>query len=417
MTTFSQSAPISAKGEFRTIAAIGAAHFTSHSLQFALAPLLPLMRADLGVSFTDLGLVLAAFYATSGIGQVLAGILVDRLGAHRLLLAGILLQSISVLAMGLAPSHFWLFPLAVTAGLGNTVYHPADLSILNHRIPLVRLGRAFAFHSAAGSIGFGAGPIVVGAIGAGLGWRWALMAVGLAGCLVALTLFANVRIIRVDAAARPRRASEQAGRAALPFLKLVSMPAVVSGFAFFFLGSVASGSTASFGVATLVEGYAVPLAGASFMVAAYQFASTGGIFVGGYLADRVWRQERVALAACLGAALALLLAAGQSFAPLIALLFAATGFAVGVSVPARDLLVRRAAPEGSLGRVFGAVYSGLDAGGLVAPLIYGFLLDRGEARLVLLVSSAIMALSLLPVLIMGRPGSSGSKSRAGERLI
>lgn len=118
----------SSRRDLWTIGAVGSAHFTSHVMQVALAPLLPMMSREFEVSFTQLGLVLAALFASSGAGQVLAGVLVDRFGAHRLLITGVALQSLGTAGMGLAPGFAALVPLAMMAGLGNAVYHPADLS-------------------------------------------------------------------------------------------------------------------------------------------------------------------------------------------------------------------------------------------------------------------------------------------------
>src|SRR5689334_10805275 len=122
-------ATLSLRRDAKVMALVGVAHFSSHFFQLVMPPLFPLMRDGLGVSFTELGLVMTVFFASSGLGQVAAGFVVDRLGAHRVLPAGIGLLSGGVVLAGLAPGYGWLLPAAALAGLGNSVFHPADYSI------------------------------------------------------------------------------------------------------------------------------------------------------------------------------------------------------------------------------------------------------------------------------------------------
>jgi MFS family permease len=80
------------------------------------------------------------------------------------------------------------------------------------------------------------------------------------------------------------------------------------------------------------------------------------------------------------------------------------GFAVGMTTPSRDVLVRQAAPREGLGKVFGVVYSGFDLGSLVGPLIYGPLLDRGTPNLVFAAAAVALAVGSFTVLgIRARP--------------
>ena len=133
--------------DLRITSVVGAAHFTSHFYQLVLPPLFPLMRESLGVNYTELGLLMSMFFAGSGLFQVLAGFVVDRVGAHVVLPAGMALLAGSILLMGFAPSLWMLFALALLAGIGNSVYHPADYSILTGRITPSRMARVSACSS------------------------------------------------------------------------------------------------------------------------------------------------------------------------------------------------------------------------------------------------------------------------------
>jgi MFS family permease len=84
---------------------------------------------------------------------------------------------------------------------------------------------------------------------------------------------------------------------------------------------------------------------------------------------------------------------------------AATGFSLGVTSPARDMIVRAATPRGATGKVFGFVYSGLDLGSLIAPPVYGWCLDHDAPRGMFAIVAAIMVAMILTVIQVGRRGA------------
>lgn len=390
----------------RTMAVVGSAHFISHVLQLALTPLLPLLNRELNASFVELGLVLAVFYATSGLGQIVAGVLVDRFGSHRLLISGVVLQSSAVGAMAFVPHYGWLLPLAVLAGLGNSVYHPADLSILSQRVSTARLGRAFASHVLAGVVGFGLSPVLVGAMAAFWGWRPALLATGGLGLAIAGVLAVNRQVLVIEGSHQRRRGGDGDG-ARLGFLHIIATPVVLLAFSYFALTAFAINGVQSFAISALTQGYGAVLALATFAVAAYQLGSAGGVITGGLIADRTSRHHLVAMSG-LASAAALTLVIAETTLPLVAIigLVAAAGFATGITMPSRDVLVRRSAPQDGLGKVFGIVYSGFDVGSLVGPLVYGALLDRRAASMVFLVSATGLLLAMVTVIgVKARPAA------------
>ena len=105
-----------------------------------------------------------------------------------------------------------------------------------------------------------------------------------------------------------------------------------------------------------------------------------------------------------GALLALVLATGALGLAALPVVMAVTGFALGVTSPSRDLLVRQATPRGASGKVYGFVYSGLDLGSSLTPLLFGWLLDRGEPRAVFVVSAVFMLLTIATVVQVKRHG-------------
>lgn len=390
----------STRREVATISIVSAGHFVSHLLQLALAPLFIAMRADLGVSFTELGAVLSVFYLCSGAGQVAAGILVDRFGADRLLIGGMMLQSGAIAAMGLAPSHLALLPLAALAGIGNSVYHPADLSILSHRVAPPRLGRAFAAHVVAGSLGYAASPLLVGALALAFGWRVALLATGL-GCLCAACCFLLARpLLKIDAHSSGSGSAEPS----LSFGAILRLRVVVLAFAYFFLTATCLVGLQSFGITALQEGFGMAAPLASLTLTCYLGASILGVMAGGHLADRVTHHHLVAILGLMVGCGALLVIGAVPLAPLTTLgLMMVAGAALGITTPSRDVLVRQATPGTARGKVFGIVYSGFDVGALVGPLVYGALLDQHRTHAVFIAAALPLLVAMVTVIgVKGR---------------
>jgi MFS family permease len=310
--------------------------------------------------------------------------------------------------MGFAPSWLLLLPLAFFAGLGNTVYHPSNLSILSRRITLARQGRAFASHSMAGALGFAVSPLAIGFIGTHWGWRVALIAGGIFGLLAAANLLLNRTWLHADDF-HPHATSESDRNAAparkLSFFELLALPVVTFGFAFFLLTAFSGAALMNFTVSALTEGYGVVLTTATIAIALLQFGSIGGTLVGGMAADRYGRHYLIASIGVFGAGVTLLpiVYTGLPLSVIVVCL-TLSGVFVGLALPSRDLLIRGAAPRGNLGKTFGSVYSGLDAGSLIGPLLIGPLLDHNLPQFLFL--SAAIAFFLSTFTVIGIRGPS-----------
>ena len=136
----------------RVVGVVSAAHFVSHYYILVLAPLLPFVRAAYGVSYTEIGVAFAAFNIVSAALQTPAGFLADWLGARVLLIGGLLLGACAFLVVGLVESFWVMVAMFALAGVGNTVYHPADYALLSQHVPSDRIGQAFSFHTFAGML-------------------------------------------------------------------------------------------------------------------------------------------------------------------------------------------------------------------------------------------------------------------------
>lgn len=388
----SAAAPLSS--DVRTISLVAIAHAMSHFLQLFIAPLFPLLKDDLGVSYTALGAVTGLYYAVSGICQTLAGFAADRFGARRVLLFGITLCVAGAMLVGFAQSYEALVFAAIVGGVGNSVFHPSDFAILNNRVTPARLGFAYSWHSMAGSLGYAVAPLVSVALASQLGWHGAIMVGAGVGFAVLLLAWFNGDALEVA----PTRGGGRQGRVADDIKVLASAPVLMC-FAYFLLVAFVFIAMQAFSVTTMVSIYGVSAGLASAALTCYMAGSAAGIFAGGFVAARGWRPDYVASGG-MGASALLMLLIGLLVFPgvILPVVLAIAGFANGITQPSRDLLVRQTTPKGSTGAVYGFVYSGLDLGSVLAPVYFGWLLDGGGPQWVFLSSAAVLLVTILTVL-------------------
>ena len=381
--TATATAAAAARSETRrdigTISLIGVAHGTSHFFHMLLPPLFPAFIRDFGLTYSELGLLVTTFFIISGIGQALAGFLVDRAGARPILFAALSCFVLASVAAGVATGFGGLMLAAALAGLGNASFHPVDFTILNKRVSAPRLGHAFAVHGITGNIGWGVAPVFLIGIATATGsWRYAYVGTALVALAVMALLFWQRDLIddRQGSWGHAKAAVGSPSEHPMAFLRL---PSVWLCFSFFFWTTAALAAIQSFASPALGRMYGLPLSITAYVVTGYMLCGALGMVIGGFLVARVERLERTIAAAMLLAASLLLLTASGWLAPFWAAAVAAlAGFGTGLAGPSRDMLIKRAAPPGATGRVYGTVYSGLDVGFALAAPVFGALLDHGH---------------------------------------
>jgi MFS family permease len=394
--------------DLKVISLIGTAHFFSHFYILVLPPLFPLLRDAYGVGYTALGLSLAVLNGVTGLTQAPVGFLVDRFGARAPLIAGLALFSLAIGLIGLFPSYPMLLALMAVAGLGNSVFHPADYAILSSAVDQRRMGRAFSIHTFGGYAGFALAPPVIVFLAGMFDWRIALTLAGAAGLVVSFLLVINSDVLHSDAHLG-RRMAARSGAGVAGIRLLLSGP-ILMALLFYAMLAFSLGGYMSFSVAAIQALYRVPLADATAPLTAYLTASAIGVLAGGWIADRTHQHHHVVGGSFL--LVALFAALVPELLPPLAVtagLFALAGFFSGVVAPSRDMMVRAVTPPGASGKVFGFVTTGFNLGGIAAPLLFGLVLDYGDPGLVFW---TVAALSLLTLLVVYGTARSSQQPRA-----
>jgi FSR family fosmidomycin resistance protein-like MFS transporter len=401
--------PLISPGPLRQDAAViglvGLAHGVSHFSQLLLPPLFPWLKDAFGVSYTQLGLLLTVFFVVSCAVQTASGFIVDRFGPRPVLMAGLALIGLAAVGYALAPSYGVLVLCSVVAGVGNGVFHPVDYTLLNGKVHKSRLGHAYSVHGITGSLGWALAPALMVPVAITAGWRAALLC-GAAVVFVVLAVIVWQRSrLRLDVAAPAagaRPATGAAGEGTFDFLRL---PAVWMCFGFFFFYAGALSVVQTYASEAARQLHLVPVHLAAACLSVYMVCSALGMVAGGFLAKDPARCERiVGIGFGVAAAVALTIAFGHLSPLMVPVLFGAMGLASGIAGPSRDLLVKRSTPEGATGRVYGVVYSGLDIGQALTPLVFGRLMDGHEYQGVLIGLAALQLVLIASAFNVRRAG-------------
>jgi MFS family permease len=398
----------------QVMALIGSGHAVSHFYLLALPPLFPLLRDELDVSYAALGLLVTAFNVATGAAQIPAGFLVDRFGARRLLMLGLAIMGTAMSALGFAPTYWLMLALVAAAGVGNSVFHPADYAVLSASVDRAWLGRAFSVHTFTGNLGFMLAPAGMIALTAVFGWRHALVAAGLLAFAVLGAMLLWGGVLHDDT----RRTGTGAHKESAPGGArgyLLSAPILLL-FGFYMLNAMFTLGIQSFSVTALNGLHGIDLGFANVILSAFLITGAGGVLIGGMVADRTERYAVVTVGA-FGTAGLLMLAVGLLPLPagLILCAFALVGLLQGSVRTSRDMMVRKVTPVGATGRVFAFVMTGLNVGGAITPVLFGLLLDHGAPQLVfLLMALFAAAVAGIVVLAQAAIAAQGRIARSGE---
>lgn len=382
--------PAIRRRDWQIISLVGAAHACSHFFQLVFPTLFLSLAQQFGYDFAQLGLLVSTFFLVSCFGQASSGFVVDRIGPTPVLRFGLAGFVAAGLLIAFSNGYAMLLLAAVIGGLGNSVFHPVDFSIMNHRVSPRRLGHAFSTHGFTGYLGWALTPVFMTFFIQAYNWRVAAAA---AAALVAIVLFltwlgrhllagknqeqpAQVQAGSAQETAKQPDLAQQSVWQTL--LALLAKPVLWGAFLFFAFTAASLSAIQNYTIPMLGGVYGIDKVLAGSTLSAYMITAAGGMVLGGFLVGATARTERIVAGSLVMAGLFLVvLATGMVSSWLAMVLVALAGFCSGVAAPSRDMLIRRVTPKGATGAVYGLVYSGMDVGSSLAPVVFGLMLDIG----------------------------------------
>jgi MFS family permease len=358
----------------------------------------PVFGKTFGLSYSEMGLLMSVFFVVSGIGQASAGFVVDRFGARPVMFVSVAIMAVACLVASVATNYAGLMLAAAMLGIGNCSFHPVDFTILNHKVSGPRLGYAFSAHGLTGNLGWAIAPVFMLSLSTWFDWRAAYVGAALFFLAILVLLWLNREALHTDVEPTKDKTNDDH---VLAFLKI---PVVWWCFAFFLLSTMTLAVVQSFAVSILQAMHQVTFEAATMTLTAYMLSAAAGMFVGGFVAAHWPLQSDKVVAICMTVAALCMALCGSGWLEGLAtmVILAATGLAIGVGGPSRDMMIKKATPKGATGRVYGIVYSGLDVGFAIAPLVFGVFMDHGWYGATLLGAATVLLLSVLVALGVGR---------------
>ncbi len=402
----------------KVVSLVAVAHFVSHVHIMLLPPIFLLVKDHFDATYAEIALALTAYNVASALLQTPAGFLVDRIGPRLMLTAGLIVSGLAILVAVLLPGY-WFFLIGYTLlGIANTVYHPADYSILSATVDGKRIGKAFSIHTFAGYLGSGVTPAMVAGAVALWGWNGGFL------CAAVLSFGAAVLLIvaggvlpRVQRKTIPAKSGDaksddtKSGDTKVGLDLLLSAP-ILRNLLFFFCLAMANGGIQTFSVVSLGAIHGTSSSVANIGLSGFLLMSAFGVLLGGIIADRTPHHERVAAVGfAFTSTMAILLGWVDMPAAVLIFVMSFGGLLNGMIQPSRDMMVRAVTPPGSFGKVFGFVTTGFNLGGMVAPLTYAWLMDHNQPRMIYAIVVVFILLALVTAITRKKPQAATTWTR------
>jgi len=332
---------------------------------------MPMIRTDLGLSYTQVGVVLSSFAITSGISQLPAGWLADRFGPRVLVAISVSGVAVIGLLIGFSQSYVTLIVFLVIAAIIGGGYHPASATAISASVPREHLGRALGFHLIGGSSAFWVVPLLATPIAVAWGWRGSYITLAIPAIILGIVLYILIGRMRQSQTGKQKTPDSETPTVHVRFPWRKLLP--------FFLMSVATGTMIQ-SVVAYFSLYAVDQLGVAEATAAVLVAITPavGLFVaplGGYLSDRVGGVPVLLAVSFLSAPLIYLIGVVPNIIAFIAVMIV-IGILSYTRGPTSEAYIIGHTPEHRRSTILGVYFfASAEVSGLLTPVV-GNLIDR-----------------------------------------
>ena len=407
-----QAAPEITGQSYKEAWLISLGHSLTHWYPATFYLLLPIIGAELGLSFSQIGLIMTCQYIAGAVANVPGGVLVDTMGRKGLLMAvSLFWVGFPYLLMGFTHSYLMLIVCVMMVGIGNSLWHPTAIPTLARRYP-DRKGLVLSLHGMGGNAGDAIAPLVIGALLAVFSWREVVMLNVVPGLVMSALLLVFLGTLRLG----PKKAGAAAGdpaqagqsqtfaeyRSALRQLFRNRNLVLLSTSGAF--RSMTQNALLTFLPLYLARelGYSVLLIGASMF--ALQTAGLAAAPVAGHLSDRLGRRSVVMTSMAMTAVVLVSMAfAGKS--PYFIVFIAVLGFVLYALRPVLQAWLLESTPKNMGGSSIGILFGAQSLGSAIAPLIGGVIADRyGLGATFYFLAGTIVCANLL-IMLMPRTAS------------
>jgi sugar phosphate permease len=408
--TAAADAPALAQHRFREVWLITLGHSLTHWYPATFYLLLPIIGNELGLSFSQIGLVMTCQYIAGAVANVPGGVLVDTVGRKGLLMAvSLFWVGFPYLLMGFTHSYLMLLGCVAMVGVGNSLWHPTAIPTLARRFP-ERKGLVLALHGMGGNAGDAVAPLVVGALLAVLSWREVVVLNVMPGLVVALVLLVFLGTLRlgpkggakaVDAAEGAPQSLADYARGLRQLVRNRSLVLLSTSGAFRSMTQMALLTFLPLYLAREL-GYSPFLIGAAMF--ALQAAGLAAAPIAGYLSDRLGRRSVMSGSMAMTALVLLAMAVAgrtQAFVAFIAVL----GFFLYAIRPVIQAWIIESTPKNMGGSSIGILFGAQSLGASVAPLIGGMIADRYGLQATFYFLAGTIVFANLFILLMPRPAA------------
>lgn len=362
----------SAARPWRELWLITIGHGLTHWYPATFYLLLPLIGTELGLSYSQIGLIMTCQYIASAVANVPGGVLVDTVGRKGLLMAVSLFWiGFPYLLIGFTHSYLMLLACVSLVGFGNSLWHPTAIPTLARRYP-ERKGLVLSIHGMGGNVGDAVAPVIIGSALAWFTWREVVVLNVMPGLVVAALLFALLGTLRL--AAR-KQETQSVGEYFAGLRGLFRSRALV----LLSTGSAFRTMTQSALLTFLPVYLATDMGYSPFWVGACLFALQAAGFaaspIAGHLSDRVGRKQ-ILVGSMAATAVVLLAMAFAGGSPLFVALVAVLGFFLYATRPVIQAWMLEATPKNMAGSSIGLLFGAQAIGAALGPLAGGMVADR-----------------------------------------